>query len=206
MISIHNDLPSSYVVCDTETTGLNSSSDRLLEVAVLKVTDGIPSDPISKVIKVPFSIPIKITELTGITNKIVEEQGEELNDVLNWLYQETSNYFHVIGHNFFLFDHHFLINESRRVEHILSDALTLNRIIDTAALYKGWGLDIPRHEDDTHADYAKWVLSQRVSFKFNLRHACEQLDIDISQVELHRAAGDVLCTYRLYDALQKMDI
>lgn len=206
MTSIHNVKPKSYLVCDTETTGLNPKKDRLLEVGLLEVKDGVSSEPTSMLVSIPFDVPSKITQLTGISNEEVKSNSFSIECVLDSLYRALESHQYIIGHNFFLFDHHFLHNEAQRIDHPLKDFLTLDRIIDTAVLFKGWGLDIKRREEESHLEYAYWVLQQRVSFKFNLQHACGELNIDISNIEKHRAAGDVTMTSKLYSTLQHMDI
>lgn len=205
MVSIHNIKPTSYIVCDTETTGLSPSRNSLLEVALVKVSANKVHEPVSKLVKVD-SVPTKITELTGITDKEVQKHGEPIEEVLNWLLEETTAYYHIVGHNFFTFDHAFILYEAARISHPLLKVFNIDRVIDTAALYKGYGLNIPRREQDSHKDYARWVLRQQIPFSFRLDKACEDLGIDISDLDRHRAGGDSVSTYRLYDKLLSMDI
>lgn len=57
-----------YVVYDLETTGLSSNYDEIIEVAAVKVKNGVFIDEFSTYVKPKRDIPHHITELTGITN------------------------------------------------------------------------------------------------------------------------------------------
>ena len=59
---------STYVVYDLETTGLSSNYDEIIEVAAVKVKNGVFLDEFSTYVKPKREIPNFITELTGITN------------------------------------------------------------------------------------------------------------------------------------------
>ena len=53
---------------DTETTGLNSKFDRIIELAMLTVEDGEIVDDYDKFVNIGRDLPPKITRITGITN------------------------------------------------------------------------------------------------------------------------------------------
>ena len=60
-----------YCVLDTETTGLSSFYDEIIEIAILKVRGGKIVDTYSQLIKPSRNINSFITELTGISNEMV---------------------------------------------------------------------------------------------------------------------------------------
>jgi DNA polymerase-3 subunit epsilon len=60
-----------FVVVDVETTGLDPVSDRITEIAMMKVRNGILMDEFSTLINPLIPIPSSITELTGINNLMV---------------------------------------------------------------------------------------------------------------------------------------
>jgi DNA polymerase III subunit epsilon len=64
---------STFVVVDVETTGLNPIEDRITEIAMMKVKDGILQDEFSTLINPLVSIPVSITNLTGIDNLMVAD-------------------------------------------------------------------------------------------------------------------------------------
>ncbi|GMA59047.1 hypothetical protein GCM10025858_35500 [Alicyclobacillus sacchari] len=70
-----------FVIFDTETTGLNAREDTLIEIAAVKVQGGEIVDTYASLIDPERPISPKITELTGISNDMVKGQPK-LEDVL----------------------------------------------------------------------------------------------------------------------------
>jgi DNA polymerase-3 subunit epsilon len=64
---------STFVVVDVETTGLNPIEDRITEIAMMKVQNGVLLDEFSTLINPLVTIPASITELTGIDNLMVAD-------------------------------------------------------------------------------------------------------------------------------------
>jgi DNA polymerase III epsilon subunit family exonuclease len=62
-----------FVVVDVETTGLNPVEDRITEIAMMKVKNGVLLDEFSTLINPLVSIPASITNLTGIDNLMVAD-------------------------------------------------------------------------------------------------------------------------------------
>jgi DNA polymerase III epsilon subunit family exonuclease len=62
-----------FVVVDVETTGLNPAGDRITEIAMMKVKNGVLLDEFSTLINPLVSIPASITHLTGIDNIMVAD-------------------------------------------------------------------------------------------------------------------------------------
>ncbi len=62
-----------FVVVDVETTGLSPIEDRITEIAMMKVKNGILLDEFSTLINPLVTIPSSITELTGIDNIMVAD-------------------------------------------------------------------------------------------------------------------------------------
>ncbi len=60
-----------FIVVDTETTGTSSRSDRLIEIAGVRVQGGEITDEFSTLINPGVIIPSRITRLTRITNGMV---------------------------------------------------------------------------------------------------------------------------------------
>lgn len=63
-----------YVVFDTETTGLNAREDTLIEIGAVKVRGGEIIDTFATLINPQRRISAKITEITGITDEMVAGQ------------------------------------------------------------------------------------------------------------------------------------
>lgn len=73
---------SDYVVLDLETNGLNPEKNDITEIAAVKIIDGAIESTFCRYVKGVF-VPEEITEITGITETILQEKGEFLDDVLN---------------------------------------------------------------------------------------------------------------------------
>lgn len=62
-----------FVVFDVETTGLDPNYCEIIEIGAVKVTDGKVCEKFSVLLKPHNPISYKITEITGITNEMVED-------------------------------------------------------------------------------------------------------------------------------------
>ena len=62
-----------FVVVDVETTGMSAVDDRITEIAMMKVHDGILVDEFSTLINPLITIPAFITSMTGIDNVMVHD-------------------------------------------------------------------------------------------------------------------------------------
>ena len=65
------DLPKEYVIVDTETTGIGDNS-RILQISALHIVDGNITDRFNSYVRSVSHVPRNITELTGITDEIIE--------------------------------------------------------------------------------------------------------------------------------------
>ena len=86
------------VFLDLETTGLNSSQDRIIEVGALKTKGRKEVAEFEALVKPGIPIQSFVVRLTGITEAEVSEKGRELQPVLSEL-QEFIGDCPLIGHN-----------------------------------------------------------------------------------------------------------
>jgi DNA polymerase III subunit epsilon len=85
-------LPDTFVVLDLETTGLDASRHEIIEVAAIRYRKGITAhDTYQSLIKPTRKVPSKITELTGITQAMLEQDGKQLGAVLCELTEFVGN-------------------------------------------------------------------------------------------------------------------
>ncbi len=76
-------LPERFVVFDLETTGLKLESHEIIEIGAIRVNrDSDNHDTFQALVKPTKKIPKKITEITGITQDMVENDGEPLEILL----------------------------------------------------------------------------------------------------------------------------
>lgn len=64
----------SFVVVDTETTGVRPATERIIEIAAVRVCNGEVVDTYAQLINPDRIIPGRITQITGISNSMVYEQ------------------------------------------------------------------------------------------------------------------------------------
>ena len=86
-----------YCVLDTETTGLSAYYDEVIEIGILRVRDNTIVDRYSQLIQPEYEIDDFITELTGITNEMVEGMptiSEVKDSVLSFIGSDI-----IVGHN-----------------------------------------------------------------------------------------------------------
>ena len=87
----------SYVAFDLETTGLDAETEEIIEIGALKVIDGKISDRFMEFVKPEKSISEKITQITGITNEMVEH-ARNIEEVIRDFHSFCADHI-LIGHN-----------------------------------------------------------------------------------------------------------
>lgn len=98
---ITTEYPSDYIVLDIETTGLATKSD-IIEIAAVRVRNNAVTDSFESFVKPRGEIPWGITNLTGITNAMVED-APPIEQVLCEFRQFVGDDV-LIGHNIKSFD------------------------------------------------------------------------------------------------------
>lgn len=86
-----------YCVLDTETTGFSAYYDEVIEIGILRVRNNQVVEQYQQLIKPTYPIDAFITQLTGITNEMVEGMPSILevkNQVLSFICDDT-----LLGHN-----------------------------------------------------------------------------------------------------------
>ncbi|MEO6696120.1 MAG: exonuclease domain-containing protein [Ignavibacteria bacterium] len=115
-----NILDTTFIVCDVETTGLSPISNRITEVAFIKVHNGEITDKFSTLINPQQHIPREITKLTGITDEDVMNRpsfSEASSEIISYL-QQDKNTLIFTGHNV-SFDYKFLYHSFQRIGHTI---------------------------------------------------------------------------------------
>lgn len=115
------DIPSnvqSYIMYDLETTGFSDSRDRIIEIGAIAVKDGKIVDRFSELCNPGKFISQKISELTGITNEMLENvmsSTEAVNSFLDWIEIQEGEKL-AIGHNIASFDNRMLKAACKRIK------------------------------------------------------------------------------------------
>lgn len=201
--------PRSVVVWDFETTGLSPANDRIVEVAVAIVRDGLVVDQWSSLIKIDCEIDPRAQEIHGITKEMCEKEGQPIAWVLKRLIQNLRDCEAHVTHNGSRFDLLFLEEEIKRDPVGMGAAAILQgwpeivrKHIDTAALYKAEKMGERKGWDQEWYEFFARVLDARVpGLKYNVGACCDDLGINREGVVQHRAIGDVLLTHQIYERL-----
>lgn len=117
-----------YVSLDLETTGLDAKKDKILEIGAVKVENFEIVENFEMLIRPPVTISDRITEVTGITNEMVEN-SPYINDILPEFIDFCEDYV-IIGHNL-MFDYSFIkrnaVNLNLEFNHKGIDTLRIAR-------------------------------------------------------------------------------
>jgi DNA polymerase III epsilon subunit-like protein len=195
-----------YAVIDLETTGFNPRSDRIIEIGILIVRDGVAQRADSVLVCSVDKLPEKIVQITSITDEMLKG-GISINRALTWLVQTTWG-LPIVGHNILKFDLPFLREESARARIDLGPMAKPSALVyDTAGLYLGQKLGATQQKGESALRFAQRVLAHpQRGVRYNLTEACESFGIAIDRDAMHRAATDVTATHLLFEALQSSSI
>ncbi len=130
----------SYVAVDLETTGIGTKREKITEIGMVKVVDGVVTDTYHTLVNPYREIPERVVELTGITDEMVKDApGIEavLPEVLAFC-----EGFPLLGHQI-IFDFGFLtqasVNAKLKFEKDGIDTLKLCRYLMPGAEKKNLG-------------------------------------------------------------------
>ncbi len=199
--------PDKYIVWDLETSGLDGTKDKILEIGMFKVEAGQVIDQKRWVLDNNIEIPQFITDINGMNAEIIKAEGKDprlcIEEFLEHIRECEAN----LTHNGFKFDIGFLVSQ---VEQILQwDAERVNNLkkkleytsIDTAMIFKGNMHGFKRMWNESQASYYKRVGEAILRGKYNLGVCCDELKIDRSKITQHRALGDVELTHEVFKAM-----
>lgn len=95
------DFPKEYLLLDVETTGLDPRYDQIIEIGAAKVVDNEVVEQFSQLTypkNGSLMIPGFVTNKTGITEKMVQQEGRSIDSVL-WDLQKISEKQIITGYN-----------------------------------------------------------------------------------------------------------
>lgn len=85
-------LPDTFIVLDLETTGLDAARHEIIEIAAIRYRKGTTNhQTIQALVKPSKKVPKEITDLTGITQEMIDAKGEALADVMGELLAFVGN-------------------------------------------------------------------------------------------------------------------
>ena len=180
----------SFVVFDTETTGLYSWRDKIIEIGAVRFRDGKPVETFHSMVDPGMHIPEVVTQINHITDEMVAG-APDISEVVHTFDAFVGNDA-LVGHNID-FDLRFIKNGGS----ILPDN---NRIyIDTAELSRQMVKGPDKVYDQASGRWRNDYNSQYEVKGHNLELMCEFYGLEHG--ELHRADEDALVTGKLLVAL-----
>ena len=171
-----------YVVYDTETTGLNSGTDQMIEIGAVKVKNNEIIDRFDELIACPYPLPKIITELTNITDDMLVGKDSEENVTKRFL--EFIGDLPLVAHNA-QFDISFVTSAVKKYN--LKEFN--NTVIDTMGMARNM--------------YPNWR-------NHKLSTLVKNLEVEWDEDKHHRAdydcEGTSKCFYRMLDELKRQNI
>lgn len=144
----------SYCVVDLETTGLSVTEDCVIELAALRVRNGICKAEFSVLIQCEKQLPASITALTGITQDILNCEGisceQALSEFLDFVGTDR-----LVSHNA-AFDCQFLQSLCRKCQ----KPMLSNQWTDTLNLARRKIDDVENYHLETLANYFSLEMEQ----------------------------------------------
>lgn len=162
---------------DTETSGLDCRNCKIIELAMLVVEDGKIIEEYDEFIDIGERIDSKITNITGITNDMLIDEGIYEEDIASDIKDRLSSGTLMIAHNC-QFDLSFVYNLLKRHYPHEADGIVRNvNWLDTLT-----------------------VLKDRKAYPHKFSDAVEYYDID--EVNFHRAIDDAKALHEVYLAMK----
>lgn len=163
----------SYVALDLETTGINPSLDKIIEIGMAKVIDGKVVDSYKTLINPDTHISTRITEITGITDNMVLDKpviSKIIKDILDFIGDLP-----LLGHNI-IFDYSFLKKAA-----INSNYTFEKQGIDTLKIARRLLPEVPHKNLEYLCDY----------FKLNKGSSHRAFDDAQSAIQLYRKLYEI---------------
>ena len=132
-----------FVAVDVETTGLSPIMHELIELSAIKYQGNKKIDSFTTLVKPKKEISYQITNLTGITNEMVQD-AKPIEEIMPQLVEFIGNHI-IVAHNAG-FDVSFLQSYSQ-------NSFRKNKIVDTVALSRKMHPELPNHKLGTVAKY-----------------------------------------------------
>jgi DNA polymerase III epsilon subunit-like protein len=207
-------LPESYLVFDTETSGVDPYNDCVLQFGFCIAHQRRVADRFGYIVKRPPNLVIapEAVRVHGIDHARMDKEGlppvELLNLILDTLEAFRSNGLMYVGHNMINFDAPFLERESAAIGRPFK--FGPNEILDTGMLVKAARMGMYFNRDDTLRSFSKRVSEVRAKgIYWSLDRYCFDTyglgaASGIKKEDAHDASVDCLLTHHLLERLREI--
>jgi DNA polymerase III epsilon subunit-like protein len=205
-------LPDNYIVFDSETTGTDPFSARVVQYGLCIVRARKPCAPVVQIVRHEgLQIPKQASDIHGITTERMLAEGTDSKEFLAEILQTLKMYedagYVLVGHNAVAFDAPLFEMEARR--HNLDFRFHENSVIDTGALVKASQLRMYYEPSDTLRNFARRVAEVRAKGVFwSLDRYCYHMykleRSGVSKEQAHDAGSDCLLTHFLFECLREL--
>nr|WCD23694.1 DNA polymerase III [Mycoplasma wenyonii] len=168
-----------YSIFDLETTGLNPLFDEIIEIYIVKYSNGIIMDHYHSYLKCEKKLSSEIIDLTHITDEKLDLLGRDKIQVLKEVKEYVSGTI-LMAHNGLEFDLPFLNAQYKKAKLEPIQAPLLDTILLAKAL----------EGEKKSKSYSLFALSKKMSF-------------NVVERELHSAEYDTQCLLRLWKQWEK---
>lgn len=195
-------MPEEFIIYDFETTGLDTTICDVTEIGALHIKGGEIAGVFNVLVKQPGPLPPKITEITGITDAMLEEQGIPQRDAFG-VFNEFIGNLSLVGHNIIGYDN---LIFTRKMFDLFEVIPPLAGCVDTCGLFKAKQDGIKREDGESLSDWSVRALAQpfKRGSKYNLGFAHASLGCDATGIVAHRAMGDVKMVFDIYKKMTEV--
>lgn len=197
-----------FIVVDTETTGLDSVEDRIIELCALKYKDGEVIDTFETLIDPEIVIQPHITKINNITNEMVK--GKPVIEEVMPKFLEFIGDMPLAAHNA-KFDVKFI-----NANLVYLDKRITNEVIDTLSISRKIYKDLPNHKLvtikesldlnlESHRANADCIVAAQIYLDYcnkNYGLEAEALDVDDS-VKMNQYAMELEKAGKIEEAVKK---
>ena len=165
-----------YVALDVETTGLSARTEKIIEIGLVRVRNGVEEECYSTLIHPGREVSAHITQLTGITNKMLSTappMEDVLEDALAFIGNDV-----IVGHNV-NFDIGFMQAACMEVLNVGF----INDFVDTMRYSRRYFQELPNHRLGTlvcsfcvEQDQAHRALADAQATSRCYRYMCDQVE------------------------------
>ena len=148
-----------FIAFDLETTGINPSTDKIVEIGAVRFFGSDPIEGFGYLINPEISIPTEASSVNGITDEMVKNKPR-IEEVLG-LFSDFCGDLPLVAHNA-SFDFKFLLNDVKKYKSRAPKGFVLDTLSLSRKVYPGM------------PNYKLWTLVRHFNFPSGTFHRAEE--------------------------------